>query len=166
MSKSDFNTVQPVEGQIIRVAQSTKTAIVSLSLVILVASIGLACWSWQDGGFTIIKLILFVIVASVGLVAGLVSLFMDFALILVADRLQNIRNGKVMGQVPYRNIAAIIIDKKDGASSLGIKLVNEEDTDTFWERGRAGWYALSRNAWGYDVFITPDSSVPVEAILE
>jgi hypothetical protein len=91
---------------------------------------------------------------------------MEFALILGADRLQNVRNGKVVGQVPYRNIASISLCTKDGIPSLGIQLVDEEDGDTFWERRRAGWYALSRAAWSYDVFITPDSSVPIETILE
>jgi hypothetical protein len=163
MSNKDFDAVQPVEGEVIRVSQSTKTVIASLSFVLLVACLGLAWWLWQEGGFSI-KVVVFGVVSLVCLVAGLVSLFMDFALILGADRLQNVRNGKVVGQVPYRNIAEISICKNDGVPSLGIKLSDEEDMETFWERSRAGWYVLSRNAWGYDVFITPDAQV--EVILE
>ena len=126
---------------------------------------GLTWWSWQRGGIPI-KAIVIAIVALVCLVASLVSLFMEFALIIGADRLQNVRNGKVVGQVPYHNIADIVICKKDGVPSLGIKLADEKDAGTFWERRQARWYARSRQAWGHDIFVTPDPSVPVEVILE
>ncbi len=164
MSNLDFDAIEPVEGDVIRVSRSSRIALVSLSSVFLVIGLGLVWWSWQREDIPI-KAILIAVVALVCVVASLVSLFMEFALIIGADRLQNVRNGKVVGQVPYSNIAEIVICK-DGAPSLGIKLADEEDAGTFWERRQAHWYARSKQAWGYDVFITPDPSVPIELILE
>lgn len=161
----EIDHVEPMEGENFHVSLSWRIGMVLISFIFLIIGIGACWWKWKQESISISAIVI-VIVSSICLVAFVVSLFMDFTLIVGGDRLQNVRNGKVVGQVLYSNIAQMTIGKTEGVQFLGITLSDPENADTFWEGQRAKWYATSRKAWGYDIYLTGGSDIPLETILE
>lgn len=93
-------------------------------------AMGLATWMLGVAGLVFIAGCLYMAPETVR------PLISGQSLVIGDDRFQ-FTSGKdnVIGQVPYSNVAEIVLNGADGGKSLWVRLDNPESPDTFWPGG-------------------------------
>ena len=88
------------------------------------------------------------------------------ALILGEDRLQYVRGGNdVIGQVPYGNIAAVVLNPADGHQSLWVLLGDATASDTWWPGGKDSMETIFAQC-GHHLVVGKHLQVSAKALLD
>jgi hypothetical protein len=119
---------------------TSKTKLLRINLILILAGMVVA-WifyeRWQHNQISIkLGILLFIVVVMQPFF--LYRLLFSRTLVIGSDRLFLIRGReKVVGQIPYWNVAEVILVKRGALNAVGIHLRDQDDSDTFWPN--KGW---------------------------
>src|SRR5262245_20663876 len=80
---------------------------------------------------------------SAGVLQCIWACIRPMALILGRDRIQLLRGGRVVGQIPFSNIAEVRESYIDGFTGVAINVIDPGNKDTFWPFMH-NWYWWNR----------------------
>lgn len=172
MSAPDAKPLDVVEGEIIGESIVKLLGILLISILCIPAGAGIV-WAWWTEAsllgrrFTIIAALFGLAMLGGGLL-GIATFFLSLwlweRLVLGKDCFQRAtKKGRVVGQIPYRNIAQMEFVSEPGKEKyIGIDLKDLNDPDTFnagdaASKSSSGWhYRISAESW----------SMPLQQIYE
>ena len=137
------SNVEPAKGVVIPRSALKTLGTLAFLLVMLVGGIAIVWAWWTETGLPLPSGV--VHINMVGGIAGILAaaigavllpligllLFVGEKLIVASDRLQIVQMGKVVTQIPYRNIANMLLGNDEGVEFIGIDLHDLDDSDTF-----------------------------------
>ncbi len=87
-------------------------------------------------------------------------------LVIGIDRIQYVqRPNQVIGQIPFANISAVVLNKTDGGHSLWVQLIEPASLETFWPGG-IGMMDVTYDECGYHLVVGKHLQVPAPLVLD
>jgi hypothetical protein len=168
MAPLGHDTARPVDGAIYHLSRTkyAKWALAAFGGLLLGAVLLYAYFHGIGRKGYLVPGLLLVGVNAILFPTYVRCLFSDERLILGPDRLQLVKGkDRVVGQVPFENVAVVALNKADDLKSLGLDLHDLKRTDTFWPTGLAST-PDRREAGGHDVTLGGDLQVTARALLK
>src|SRR5262249_23779087 len=109
--------------------------------------------AWLDGtGFPLLRRVVVAAGSAYGAYQAVLSWLRRRRLVLGEDRLQLLEGNRVLGQVPFDNIAQVAVGQVGRSFAVLLLLGDHHRPDTCWD-GPPGFHDYFKRAEGFDLFI-------------